>query len=102
MAHASRWPSSIQMETLSIKRGKRNGVVDKVVDPAMFRGSHRGLGLAKGHRGLYRAQPVTVRGCGTKVRCCSTCRKPSHNARTCQEGAEATNAAISDVIIVIS
>ena len=63
MAHASCWPSSVQMETLSVKRGKRNGVVDRavdgVVDPAMFRGSHRGLGLAEGHRGLCRAQPVT-------------------------------------------
>ena len=67
MAHASRWPSSVQMETLSVKRGKRNGVVDRavdgvvdrVVDPAMFRGFYRGLGLAESHRGLYRAQPVT-------------------------------------------
>ena len=51
------------METLSVKRGKRNGVVDRavdgVVDPAMFRGFYRGLGLAEGYRGLRRAQPVT-------------------------------------------
>ena len=64
MAHASRWPSSVQMETLSVKRGKRNGVVDRavdgVVDPAMFRGFYRGLGLAEGYRGLRRAQPVTL------------------------------------------
>ena len=60
MARASRWPSSIQMETLSVKRGKRNGVVDRavdgvvdgVVDPAMFRGFHRGLGLAEDKRNL--------------------------------------------------
>ena len=52
------------METLSVKRGKRNGVVDRavdgVVDPALFRGFYRGLGLAEGHRGLRRAQPVTA------------------------------------------
>jgi hypothetical protein len=41
-------------------------------------------------------------GCSAKVRCCSTCRKPGHNARTCQEGAEATDTAVSDVIVVIS
>ena len=62
MAHASRWPSSIQMETLSVKgvvdRGV-DGVVDGVVDPAMFRGFHRGLWLAEGYRGLCKAQPVT-------------------------------------------
>ena len=56
------------MGTLSIKRGKRNrvitrvatGVIDRVVDPAIFRGSYRGLGLAEGRRGLYRAQPVIL------------------------------------------
>ena len=48
------------------KRGKRNGVVDRavnglvdgVVDPAMFRGFHWGLGLAEGHRGLCRLSPL--------------------------------------------
>ena len=59
MARASCWPSFVQMETLSVKRGKRNEVVDRavdgVVDPAMFRGFYRGLGLAEGHRGLCRA-----------------------------------------------
>ena len=57
------------METLSVKGVvKRNGVVDRavdgvvdgVVDPAMFGGFYRGLGLAEGHRGLCRAQPVTT------------------------------------------
>ena len=50
------------------KRGKRNGVVDRtvdgvvdgVVDSAIFRGSYQGLGLAEDHRGLCRAQPVTL------------------------------------------
>jgi hypothetical protein len=41
-------------------------------------------------------------GACTTVRCCSICRKPSYNARTCQEGAEATDTAVSDVIVVIS
>jgi len=38
----------------------------------------------------------------TKVRCCGMCGKPGHNARTCQEVAEASDSAISDVIIVSS
>jgi hypothetical protein len=39
-------------------------------------------------------------GVRTRVRCCSVCGKPGHNARTCQEVAEASNSAISDIIIV--
>ena len=36
----------------------------------------------------------------TKVRCCGVCGKPGHNARTCQEVAESSDLAVSDVIIV--
>jgi len=36
----------------------------------------------------------------TKVRCCGMCGKPGHNARTCQEVAESSDSAASDVIIV--
>ena len=36
----------------------------------------------------------------TRVRCCGVCGKPGHNARTCQEVAEASDSAASDVIIV--
>jgi hypothetical protein len=36
----------------------------------------------------------------TKVRRCGVCGKPGHNARTCQEAAEAPDLAVSDVIIV--
>jgi hypothetical protein len=36
----------------------------------------------------------------TKVRCCGVCGKPGHNARTCQEVVEASDSAVSDVIIV--
>ena len=36
----------------------------------------------------------------TRVRCCGVCGKPGHNARTCQEAAEASDLAVSDVIIV--
>jgi len=36
----------------------------------------------------------------TKVRCCGVCGKPGHNARTCQEAAEASDSTVSDVIIV--
>ena len=39
-------------------------------------------------------------GARTKVRCCSVCGKPGHNARTCQEAAESLDSAISDVIVV--
>ena len=38
----------------------------------------------------------------TKVRCCGVCGKPGHNARTCQEGAELSDSAASDVIVVSS
>ena len=39
-------------------------------------------------------------GACTKVRCCSVYGKPSHNARTCQEAIEASDSAVSDVIVV--
>ena len=39
-------------------------------------------------------------GVRTKVRCCGVCGKPGHNARTCQEAAEASDSAASDIIIV--
>jgi hypothetical protein len=43
-----------------IERGKCDGVVDEGVALGILRGSHEGgLGLAEGHRGLCRAQPVT-------------------------------------------
>ena len=41
-------------------------------------------------------------GVRTRVRCCSVCGKPGHNARTCQEAAEASDLAASNVIIVSS
>jgi hypothetical protein len=59
---------------------------------------------AVGREGVQETQPVgTSAGGGghTKVRCCSVCGKPGHNnARTCQEAAEASDLAVSDVIIV--
>ena len=39
-------------------------------------------------------------GARTKVRCCGVCSKPGHNACTCQEVAEGSDSAVSDVIIV--
>ena len=39
-------------------------------------------------------------GIRTRVRCCGVCGKPGHNARTCQEVAEASDSAVSDVIVV--
>ena len=41
-----------------------------------------------------------IGGGRTKVRCCSLCGKPGHNIRTCQEVAEESDSAVSDVIIV--
>ena len=55
-----------------------------------------------GGEGVQEMQPEGSGAGGgrTKVRCCSVCGKPSHNARTCQEVVEAPDSAVSDVIIV--
>jgi hypothetical protein len=59
MVYMSRCSLSGQTETPSRKGVSVVGVVDGVVDSGMLRGSHRGLELAEGGRGLCRAQPVT-------------------------------------------
>ncbi len=41
-------------------------------------------------------------GARRKIRCCSLCGKPGHNARTCQKATEASDSAVSDVIIASS
>ena len=41
-----------------------------------------------------------ARGGRTKARCCGTCGKPGHNARTCQDAVELSDSAASDVIVV--
>jgi hypothetical protein len=38
-----------------------------------------------------------ARGVRTTVRCCGVCGKPGHKARTCQDIAEASDSAVSDV-----
>ena len=55
-----------------------------------------------GGEGVQEMQPEGggAGGVRTKVRCCGVCGKPGHNARTCQEVAEASDSAVSDVIIV--
>ena len=57
---------------------------------------------AAGREGVQETQPggSSAGGGRTKVRCCGVCGKPGHNARTCQEAAEASDSAASDVIIV--
>ena len=57
---------------------------------------------AVGREGVQETQPGSggTGGGRTKVRCCGVCGKPGHNARTCQEVAEASDSAASDVIIV--
>jgi len=61
--------------------------------------------LGPGAVGGEGAQETQADGSGaggvrTRVRCCSVCGKPGYNARTCQEAAEASDSAASDVIIV--
>ena len=55
-----------------------------------------------GGEGVQETQPGGggAGGGRTRVRCCGVCGKPGHNARTCQEVAEASDSAASDVIIV--
>ena len=57
---------------------------------------------AVGGEGVQGTQPDSGNAGGgrTKVRCCGVCGKPGHNARTCQEAAESSDSAVSDVIIV--
>jgi hypothetical protein len=57
---------------------------------------------AVGGEGVPETQPdgSGAGGGRTKVRCCSVCGKPGHNARTCQEIAESSDSAVSDVIVV--
>ncbi len=57
---------------------------------------------AVGGEGVQETQPggSGAGGGRTKVRCCSVCGKPGYNARTCQEAAESSDSAASDVIIV--
>ena len=62
-----------------------------------------GQGAVSGE-GVQETQPDggSAGGGRTRVRCCGVCGKPGHNARTCQEVAEASDSAASDVIIVSS
>jgi hypothetical protein len=57
---------------------------------------------AVGGEGVQETQPggSGTGGVRTKVRCYGVCGKPGHNACTCQEAAEASDSAASDVIIV--
>jgi hypothetical protein len=57
---------------------------------------------AVGGEGVQETQPGSggAGGGRTRVRCCGVCGKPGHNARTCQEAVEASDSAVSDVIIV--
>ncbi len=57
---------------------------------------------AVGREGVQETQAGggSAGGGRTRVRCCGVCGKPGHNARTCQEAAEASDTAASDVIIV--
>ena len=59
---------------------------------------------AIGREGVQETQleGSSARGVRTRVRCCGVCGKPGHNAHTCQEVVEASDSAISDVIIVSS
>ena len=61
--------------------------------------------LGQGDVGGEGVQETQLGSSGTgggrvRVRCCGVCGKPGHNARTCQEAVEASDSAVSDVIIV--
>ena len=61
--------------------------------------------LGQGAVGVEGVQETQLGGGGagevrTRVRCCGVCGRPGHNARTCQETVEASDSAVSDVIIV--
>jgi hypothetical protein len=58
--------------------------------------------LGKGEVQETQPDSSSTGGARSKVRRCGVCGKPGHNARTCQEAAEASNSAVSDVIIVSS
>jgi len=57
---------------------------------------------AVGGKAVQETQPDgnSTRGSRTRIRCCGVCGKPGHNGRTCQEAAESSDSAVSDVIIV--
>jgi hypothetical protein len=59
---------------------------------------------AAGGEGVQETQPdgSGIGGARMKVRCCGVCGKPGHNVRTCQEAVEASDSAVSDVIVVSS
>jgi len=44
----------------------------------------------------------SARGSRIKIRCCSVCGKPGHNARTCKEAAESSDSSVSNSDIIIS
>ena len=58
--------------------------------------------MTSSREGVQEMQPGSsgAGGSRTRVRCCGVCGKPSHNARTCQDDAEASDSAVSGVIIV--
>ena len=83
------------------RRAKRTRV--QLGGSLTVQGAQEELGQgAVGGEGVQETQPggSSAEGVRTKVRCCGVCGKPGHNARTCQEVAEASDSAVSDVIIV--
>ena len=83
------------------RRAKRTRV--QLGGSLTIQGAQEALGQeAVGGEGVQETQSggSSTGGARTKVRCCSVCDKPGHNARTCQEVVEASDSAVSDVIIV--
>jgi hypothetical protein len=83
------------------RRAKRTRV--QLGGSLTVQGAHEALG--QGADGGEKVDEIGQEGSGaggdrTKVRCCSVCGKPGHNARTCQEVAQASDSVVSHVIIV--
>ena len=83
------------------RRAKRTRV--QLGGSLTIQGAQESLGQGVvGGEGVQETQPESggAGGGRTRVRCCGVCGKPGHNARTSQEVAEASDSAVSDVIIV--
>ena len=83
------------------RRAKRTRV--QLGGSLTIQGAQESLGQGVvGGEGVQETQPDSgsVGGGRTRVRCCGVCGKPGHNARTCQEVVEASDSAVSNVIIV--
>ena len=69
-------------------QGKQDLEDQQAIEKQLMQESRQGRGRAGGAR--------------TRAPCCSVCKKPGHNARTCKGPTEASNVSTSDVINIDS